>query len=70
MPHVIVQLLEGRTPAQKRATAKAMTDALIEHCGANRESVVVVFDDIPRDSWCRAGTMVADRDAGPAQTGR
>ena len=61
MPHVTVQLLEGRTLEQKRAAAKAMTEALIEHCGALRESIVVVFSDIPRDSWMRAGTMVADR---------
>ena len=68
MPHVTVQLLEGRTIEQKRATAKAITDALIEHCDALRESIVVVFSDVPRDSWSRAGTLVADRPAPP--TGR
>ncbi|HEX2032727.1 MAG TPA: tautomerase family protein [Chloroflexota bacterium] len=66
MPHVSVQLLEGRTIEQKRAASQAITDALIEHCGAQRESVVVVFVDIPRDSWCRAGTLVADRDRTPS----
>ena len=63
MPHVTVQLLEGRTIAQKRAAATAITDALVEHCGAHRESIVVVFSDIPRDSWSRAGLLVADRPA-------
>ena len=61
MPHVTVQLLEGRATAQKRAAAKAITDALVEHCGAKRESVVVVFADVPRDSWSRAGVLVSDR---------
>jgi 4-oxalocrotonate tautomerase len=69
MPHVTVQLLEGRTIEQKRAAAQAMTEALIEHCGALRESIVVVFADIPRDSWMRAGTMVADRDRGERPAG-
>jgi 4-oxalocrotonate tautomerase len=63
MPHIIVQLLEGRTIEQKRATATAITDAMIEHCGAKRESVVVVFTDIPLDSWAREGLLVADRPA-------
>ena len=62
MPHVTVQLLEGRTAEQKRAAARAITDALVEHCGAPRESTVVVFADIPRASWARAGTLVADRE--------
>jgi 4-oxalocrotonate tautomerase len=61
MPHVIVQLLEGRTAEQKRAAAKAITDAIAETLGATREGTVVVFQDIPRDSWARGGTLIADR---------
>lgn len=61
MPHVTVQLLDGRTSDQKRAAAKAITDAIVETLGAPRESTVVVFQDISRDSWSRAGTLVADR---------
>ena len=61
MPHVTVQLLEGRNTEQKRAAAKAITDALVEHCGAKRESVVVVFADVPLNSWSRNGVLVVDR---------
>ena len=32
MPHITVQLLEGRTIEQKRATATAITNAMVEHC--------------------------------------
>jgi 4-oxalocrotonate tautomerase len=53
--------LDGRTREQKRDAAKAITNALVEHCGAKRESVVVVFQDIPRDSWAREGVLVVDR---------
>ena len=63
MPHVVVQLLEGRTAEQKRAAAKAITDAMVEHCSAPREGTTVVFLDVPRDSWARAGVVVADREA-------
>jgi 4-oxalocrotonate tautomerase len=68
MPHITVQLLEGRTIEQKRATATAITNAMVEHCGAKRESVVVVFADVPLDSWAREGLLVADRPAAPAPT--
>jgi 4-oxalocrotonate tautomerase len=61
MPHVTVQLLEGRTAEQKRAAAKAITDAIVETLGAAREGTVVVFQDIPRDGWARGGTLIADR---------
>jgi 4-oxalocrotonate tautomerase len=47
MPHVIVQLLEGRTTEQKRAAAKAITDAVAETLNATREGVTVVFQDFP-----------------------
>jgi 4-oxalocrotonate tautomerase len=61
MPHVTVQLLEGRTTEQKRAAAKAITDAIAETLGATREGTVVVFQDIPRDGWARGGTLISDR---------
>lgn len=63
MPHITVQLLEGRTTEQKRAAAKALAQALVDHCGASLEGTTVVFQDISRDSWARAGVLISDRDA-------
>ena len=34
MPVVTVQMWTGRSPAQKRALCKAITDAMVEHAGA------------------------------------
>jgi 4-oxalocrotonate tautomerase len=62
MPHVTVQLLEGRTTEQKRNAAKAIAQAMVEHCGASIDGTVVVFQDISRDSWSRAGVLISDRD--------
>ena len=49
--------------ASSRPAAKAITDAMVEHCSAPREGTTVVFLDVPRDSWARAGVVVADREA-------
>lgn len=61
MPHVTVQLLEGRTTEQKRAAAKAIAEAIVQHLAAPIEGTTVVFQDISRDSWSRGGTLVVDR---------
>ena len=61
MPHITVQLLEGRTTEIKRAAAKAITEAVVKTLGAAAESTSIVFQDVPRDSWARGGTLISDR---------
>lgn len=58
MPYVKIDMLEGRTPDQKAALARAITDAFVEHAGAKRESVWVVFDDVARKDWAIAGELL------------
>jgi len=58
MPYVKIEMLAGRTAEQKAALAKAVTDAFVDHAGAKRESVWVVFDDVARDNWAIAGEML------------
>jgi 4-oxalocrotonate tautomerase len=61
MPVVTVQLWEGRTVDQKRALVKAITDAMVEHAGANPDALHVVLQEIPRENWGRAGVLGVDR---------
>lgn len=61
MPMVTVQMIEGRDPAQKEAAAKAITRALVDHCGAHAEHVYVVFQDVAPTDWVVAGETVAER---------
>lgn len=58
MPYVKIDMLKGRTPEQKAALARAITDAFVEHAGAKRESVWVVFDDVARNNWAIAGELL------------
>ena len=61
MPVVTVQLWEGRTLEQKRELVKAITDAMIEHAGANPDALHVILQEIPRENWGRAGVLGVDR---------
>jgi 4-oxalocrotonate tautomerase len=57
MPYVKVEMFAGRTPQQKAALSKAITEAFVEHGGAKRESVWVVFDDVAKGNWAIAGEL-------------
>ena len=61
MPFVNVKMLEGRTHDQKRALAKAITDAMVEICNAKADGTMVVIEDISRDHWARGGTLLSEQ---------
>jgi 4-oxalocrotonate tautomerase len=61
MPNVTIELLEGRTLAQKRRVIGAITDILVEHAGARREAVQVTFREMSRENWGRGGVLGVDR---------
>ena len=47
MPVIHVDILEGRTIAQKRAYIKALTEVSVKHLGCRPENVAVVLADMP-----------------------
>lgn len=59
MPIVEVSLFTGRTAEQKLRTARAISDALVDHSGATPESVQVIFRDVERTDWLRAGELAS-----------
>lgn len=61
MPVLTVQIWEGRTVGQKRRLAKALTDAMVEHAGANPGGLHVAIDEYPLENWARAGVLGVDR---------
>ena len=61
MPLITVKMLDGRTQEQKRGLAKALTDAMVETCGAQREGTSVVIEEVTREQWAVGGVLVADR---------
>ena len=61
MPFVNVKMLEGRTHEQKQALVKAITDAMVDTCGAKAEGTMVVIEDVARDHWARGGVLLSEQ---------
>jgi len=54
MPHVIVKMYEGRTAAQKRGLADAITQDVVAVAGCLERSVSVAIEEFSRDEWAEA----------------
>ena len=55
MPEVFVHAVEGRTPEQKRALMKEITDAVVRNLDAQPEAVVVTMVESPKVNKTKAG---------------
>lgn len=58
MPTVIIYWSPGRTQEQKTAVIEGITDVLVEQGGAQRESVLVIFQNIESGDAGRAGKVI------------
>jgi 4-oxalocrotonate tautomerase len=61
LPTVIIELLEGRTEAQKAELAKAITDAMVRILGVPPNAVTIIYHDLPRQNIASAGTLFSQR---------
>ncbi len=57
MPTYHVEMLEGRTIAQKKALVEALTRVSVEVLGGSPESVDVLITDVPRHNWATGGKL-------------
>lgn len=63
MPTVTVQMWTGRTLEQKRRLVKALTDAMVEHAGAQPDALHVLLHEYSLDNWGRGGRLALDMQA-------
>lgn len=61
MPFVTVHMWKGRTVDQKRRLTKAITDAMVEHAGANPDALHVAISEYELEDWSRNGVLGVDR---------
>ncbi|MEY5099775.1 MAG: hypothetical protein RJA36_2494 [Pseudomonadota bacterium] len=66
MPTLRVELFEGRTPQQKAALAKELTDACVRVLGGSPDAVDILFFDIARHDWSTGGQLWSDKRPAPA----
>jgi 4-oxalocrotonate tautomerase len=60
MPIVQVELLEGRTLAEKRLLVEKVTQAIVESLGAPAEKVTIIIRDMSRENFSKAGKLACD----------
>ena len=61
MPEVIVYAVEGRSPDQKRALMKDITDAVVKNFAASPEAVTVQIVESPKINKAKAGVPFSER---------
>jgi 4-oxalocrotonate tautomerase len=61
MPTIRVELMEGRTPDQKKNLVKALTQAVVDTLGSKPESVDVLLFDIKRGDGATGGELWSEK---------
>jgi 4-oxalocrotonate tautomerase len=61
MPEVFVHAVEGRTPEQKRALMKEITNAVVRNFDAPPEAVVVTIVESMKVNKAKAGVPFSER---------
>jgi 4-oxalocrotonate tautomerase len=69
MPLVELTIIEGRTPAQKKALITQVTDAVENALDAPRASIRVAIRELPAEHWAIGGESIAERRAREAAEG-
>lgn len=55
MPEILVHAAAGRSPEQKKALMRAITDAVVVHFGVVPERVIVQIVEAPLENKSRGG---------------
>ena len=68
MPTLHVELFEGRSPQQKAALAKELTEACVRVLGCKSSAVEVILRDVAKHDWATGGVLWSDEAAPAAGT--
>jgi 4-oxalocrotonate tautomerase family enzyme len=60
VPLIRVEMLEGRTPEQKRALIRELTETTARVLDTPKERIRVVLYEVPKTHWGIAGTPVSE----------
>jgi 4-oxalocrotonate tautomerase len=50
----------GRSEAQKRELARAITQAMVEIAQTTADATIIIFDDVDRENWAEGGKLASD----------
>jgi 4-oxalocrotonate tautomerase len=60
MPITQIQILEGRTPEQKKMLIRAVTEAIAAALQAKPESIRVIIQEVPKEHWGIGGSSARE----------
>lgn len=66
MPNITVELLKGRTTAQRREFVRRVTEDAVECLNAKREKVRILLVEIEAGDVANGGVFVADEEQSAA----
>ncbi|MCB1502446.1 MAG: tautomerase family protein [Bauldia sp.] len=61
MPEVLVYAVEGRTPEQKKALMKDITDAVVKNFATTADAVTVQIVESPKINKAKGGIPFSER---------
>ena len=62
MPIVRIEMLPGRSLAQKRELVRVITDAVCNIAHTRPEDTLVVFNEYSVEDWASSGKLYIDQD--------
>ncbi len=60
MPIVRIEMWPGRTQAQKRELARAITEVVCNAAQTTPEATIVIFQEVAKEDWAQAGRLASE----------
>jgi 4-oxalocrotonate tautomerase len=60
MPIIRIEMLAGRTVAQKRELVEVLTRETARIAGSSPASIFVVIEDVAKENWGAGGKLLSD----------
>jgi 4-oxalocrotonate tautomerase len=60
MPIIRVEMLAGRTVAQKRELVEVLTRETARIAGSSPASIFIVIEDVAKENWGAGGKLLSD----------
>lgn len=61
MPIIRVEMFK-RTQKQKQNLVKELTEAFVNTCGGNKESIKILIAEVDKSNWASGGIITSDKE--------
>ncbi len=61
MPTYHIEMMEGRTVAQKKQLVEAITKVSVEILGGSPDAVDILITDVKRENWATGGVLWSEK---------